>query len=122
MQLPDVSGYELDNALELLKSVGIIDISVTLTAPPRRRDAGYNGSTGLIIHSATLTGSFFDLKTGIAGEILQKFSNYRMRLAIIGDFANVRSKALRDFIRESNTRGTINFVETAEEALSRLEK
>ncbi len=85
-------------------------------------DAGYNGSTGLIIHSATLTGSFFDLKTGIAGEILQKFSNYRMRLAIIGDFANVRSKALRDFIRESNTRGTINFVEPAEEALSRLEK
>ena len=85
-------------------------------------DAGYNGSTGLIIHSATLTGSFFDLKTGIAGEILQKFSNYRMRLAIIGDFANVRSKALRDFIRESNTRGTINFVGTAEEAMTRLDR
>ncbi len=85
-------------------------------------DAGSNGSTGLIIHVATLTGDFFDLKTGIAGEILQKFSNYRMRLAIIGDFTEVKSKALRDFIRESNTRGTINFVGTTDEALNRLDK
>ena len=85
-------------------------------------DAGYNGSTGLIVHSGTLSSDFFDLKTGLAGEILQKFSNYRMRLAIIGDFSDVKSKALRDFIRESNTRGTINFVATAEEAIARLNR
>lgn len=85
-------------------------------------DAGYNGSTGLIIHSGTLSDRFFDLKTGLAGEILQKFSNYRMRLAIIGDFTKTDSKALRDFIRESNTRGTINFVGSAEEAFARLNK
>ena len=85
-------------------------------------DAGYNGSTGLIVHSGTLSKEFFDLKTGLAGEILQKFSNYRMRLAIIGDFTDVKSKALRDFIRESNTRGTINFVATSEEAIARLNK
>lgn len=85
-------------------------------------DTGYNGCTGLIIHSATLCRDFFDLKTGLAGEILQKFSNYRMKLAIIGDFTEVKSKALRDFIRESNTRGTINFVGTAEEAMTRLDR
>jgi len=85
-------------------------------------DAGYNGSTGLIIHSATLSSDFFDLRTGLAGEILQKFSNYRMKLAIIGDFTEVKSKALRDFIRESNTLGTINFVGTAEEAIARLDR
>ena len=85
-------------------------------------DAGYNGSTGLIIHSATLSSDFFDLRTGLAGEILQKFSNYRMKFAIIGDFTEVKSKALRDFIRESNTLGTINFVGTAEEAIARLDR
>ena len=85
-------------------------------------DAGYNGSTGIVVHSATLSRDFFDLKTGLAGEILQKFSNYRMKLAIIGDFTEVKSKALRDFIRESNTRGTINFVGTAEEAIARLDR
>ncbi len=83
-------------------------------------DAGYNGSTGMIVHSATLSRDFFDLKTGLAGDILQKFSNYRMRLAIIGDFTEVKSKALRDFIRESNTRRTINFVNSLEEALERM--
>jgi hypothetical protein len=62
-------------------------------------DAGYNGNTGIIVHSATLSSDFFDLRTGLAGKILQKFSNYRMKLAIIGDFKELKSKALRDFIR-----------------------
>lgn len=85
-------------------------------------DAGYNGSTGLIIHAGTLSAGFFDLKTRLAGDILQKFSNYRMRLAIIGDFPEVKSKSLRDFIRESNSRGTINFVSSYEEAILRLNR
>lgn len=84
-------------------------------------DASYKGSTGVIIHSATLGNDFFDLKTGLAGEILQKFSNYRMRLAIIGDFTNIKSKALRDFIRESNTRRTVNFLGSLREAMERLD-
>lgn len=85
-------------------------------------DAGYNGSTGLILHSSTLSKDFFDLRTGLAGEILQKFSNYRMKLAIIGDFADIKSKSLRDFIRESNTRGTINFVASPAEAIEKLNR
>lgn len=85
-------------------------------------DAGYNGSTGLIIYAVNLNKDFLDLKTRIAGEILQKFSNYRMKLAIIGDFSDVRSKSLRDFIRESNTTGMINFVSSLDEAISRLDK
>ena len=85
-------------------------------------DAGYNGCSGLIIHKSTLCPDFFDLKTGFAGEILQKFSNYRMKLAIIGDFSEVKSKSLRDFIRESNKRGTINFVDSIEAGISILDK
>jgi sugar phosphate isomerase/epimerase len=85
-------------------------------------EAGYNGCTGLIIHANTLNRDFFDLKTKLAGEILQKFSNYRMKLAIIGDFSDVKSKSLRDFIRESNNMGTIYFVGSMEEAMVRLNK
>jgi hypothetical protein len=78
------------------------------------------GSDSMIIHAYSLHPDFFDLKTKVAGEILQKFSNYRMRLAIIGDFTKFKSKSLKDFIRESNRTGIINFVDNLDEALSRL--
>jgi len=51
---------------------------------------------------------FFDLRTGVAGEVLRKFSNYRFRLAVIGDFTAHSSKSLRDFLYESN-RGRLIF-------------
>ena len=56
----------------------------------------------------------------MAGEILQKFSNYRMRLVIVGDFSALESKSLRDFIYESNKGKLVGFVSTAEEALHKL--
>lgn len=86
-------------------------------------DAGYTYTIeGMIVHQGSLPPEFFDLKTGIAGEILQKFSNYRMRLCIIGDFSGIKSKSLRDFIRESNKRRIISFVSGIDEALRILEK
>lgn len=85
-------------------------------------EAGYNQSSSLVIHEENLPDGFFDLKTKIAGEILQKFSNYRMKLAIIGKFTDIQSKSLKDFIRESNRTGTIVFVESIEEAISRINK
>lgn len=85
-------------------------------------DAGYHDSGRIIIHEKSLHSDFFDLKTGLAGDILQKFSNYRLKLAIVGDFAEVRSISLRDFIKESNRGRTVNFVNSFEEALDRLTK
>jgi hypothetical protein len=41
----------------------------------------------IIIHERNLHADFFNLKTGLAGDILQKFSNYKVKLAIIGDFS-----------------------------------
>ncbi|KOT37650.1 alpha/beta hydrolase [Streptomyces caelestis] len=50
---------------------------------------------------------FFALRSGVAGDVVQKFVNYRIRLVIVGDIASrvAGSDALRDFVRESN-RGT----------------
>ncbi|MBO6200284.1 MAG: DUF4180 domain-containing protein [Chryseobacterium sp.] len=78
----------------------------------------YQGFDKLVISEKNLTSEFFDLKNKLAGDILQKFSNYRMRLAIIGDFKKYESQSLRDFILESNEGRQINFVETLSEALT----
>lgn len=56
----------------------------------------------------------------MAGEILQKFSTYQVRLAIIGDFSKYTSKSLTDFIYESNKGKHINFVNSTTEALKIL--
>jgi hypothetical protein len=73
-----------------------------------------------IIYEKNLSSDFFNLSSGVAGEVLQKFSNYRIRLAIIGDFSKYKSKNLNDFFRESNKTGNILFLKTLEEALVRL--
>jgi len=74
-------------------------------------------SRNILIHKENIIAEFFDLKTKIAGEILQKASNYRVRLGIVGDFKDIKSKSLRDFIYESNKTEEILFKETAEEVL-----
>ncbi|MFZ5352397.1 MAG: DUF4180 domain-containing protein [Bacillota bacterium] len=73
-----------------------------------------------VLKKVFLTDDFFELRTGIAGEMLQKVINYRRRLVIIGDFHNISSKALRDFIYESNKAGKIIFHEDMQQAVSLL--
>ncbi|HWL00673.1 MAG TPA: DUF4180 domain-containing protein [Parapedobacter sp.] len=80
----------------------------------------YRGFDKVILYQENVSPDFFDLKTGMAGEILQKFSNYRVRLAIVGDFSGYTSNALRDFIRESNTGKLVNFLSSKEEAVNSL--
>ena len=70
----------------------------------------------ILLHRKNITEQFFDLSTGIAGEILQKFSTYHKRLAIIGDFSDIASGAFTGFVRESNTTKQILFVHSIEEA------
>lgn len=80
----------------------------------------YQDFDKIILHAKNISSTFFDLKTGIAGEILQKFSTYRVRLAIVGDFNLYPSKSLKDFIYESNMLKQINFVQTTPEAINAL--
>ena len=77
----------------------------------------YQGFDKLIIHEENMISDFFELKNKIAGNILQKFSQYSMPLAIIGDFEKYESKSLNDFIFESNKGNQINFVTTIEDGL-----
>jgi len=83
-------------------------------------DAVSENCNRIIIREKNLNPHFFRLQTGLAGEILQKFSNYNFKLAIIGEFDKYKSKNLQDFIRESNKGNMIFFVSSYDEALSKL--
>lgn len=74
----------------------------------------------VILHEENITPDFFDLKTGLAGEILQKFTNYRVKLAIVGDFSKYKSNSLQQFIAESNKGRQVNFVPSIAEAFNWL--
>lgn len=104
-----------------VQSNGIV-INNTADALDMIGNARYQGAGSIILAVGQLHPNFFDLKTGIAGDILQKFSTYDTRLAIVGDFSVFTSKALRDFIYESNKGGRVNFVATIADARERLSR
>ena len=58
----------------------------------------------LAVPVSRLDPSFFDLRSGLAGTVLQKFVNYRMHLAVLGDITayTTKSTAFRDLVVESN--------------------
>ncbi|MFA6201371.1 MAG: DUF4180 domain-containing protein [Bacteroidales bacterium] len=74
-------------------------------------------SRNIILHKENIIPELFDLKTKIAGDILQKASNYRIRIGIVGDYKNIKSKSLRDFIYESNKTKEILFKENIEDII-----
>ena len=80
----------------------------------------YSGFDKVILPASCLSDDFFDLRTKMAGEILQKFSNYRVRLAIVGDFSHYTGKSIRDFMFESNNGKQVNFLNTIDQALDAL--
>lgn len=96
----DIVISEVQDALDLMASVNYL-----------------NEAYKLIIDKSNITEEFFDLKTRLAGEILQKYVNYQVKLAIIGDFDGYSSKSLKDFIYECNNGKHVFFVKTKEEAL-----
>jgi hypothetical protein len=85
-------------------------------------DCSANNCNTIIIRKQNFHPDFFRLHTGLAGEILQKFSTYDFRLAVVGDFSEYKSEKLKDFIRESNKGNRIFFLSDLEGALKELQK
>ncbi len=79
-----------------------------------------SGCERIIINKDCITEDFFKLSTRVAGEILQKFINYQVKLAIVGDFSGYTSKPLKDFIYECNNGKDIFFVDSIDAAVERL--
>ena len=74
----------------------------------------------IIMNKSAVTEEFFDLSTGIAGEVAQKLVNYGYRIAIVGDFSVYDSKSLHDSIFESNNGKNLYFAADEDEAVERL--
>ncbi|MBC7769408.1 MAG: DUF4180 domain-containing protein [Phycisphaerales bacterium] len=74
------------------------------------------------IPAERLSQDFFRLSTKKAGEFIQKFVNYRLRLAILGDISThvQSSEPLAAFVAESNRGKSIWFVRDSHELHARL--
>jgi hypothetical protein len=66
---------------------------------------------------------FFELRSGLAGAITQKFVNYRMKLAVVGDISEqvAQSTSLADWVRESNRGRELWFVPDLDALTDRLQ-
>lgn len=71
-------------------------------------------ATVAVLPLARLSADFLNLKTRLAGEVIQKFVNYQVLLVILGDTsaAAAESTALRDFIYESNRGKSVWFLDS----------
>ncbi|MFI1885087.1 DUF4180 domain-containing protein [Streptomyces jumonjinensis] len=85
-------------------------------------DAMYQDARWVVIPAGRFDEGFFRLRTRIAGEIIQKFVNYRVGIAVIGDISRHTedSSALRDFVRECNRGRQTWFLADTEEFHERL--
>ncbi len=78
------------------------------------------GCDKILIDKSNIIEDFFELRTRLAGEILQKYTNYNIKLAIVGDFDVYDSKSLKDFIYESNQGKRVFFLKDQQAALKAL--
>lgn len=66
---------------------------------------GENETHFLIIHAAALSGDFFKLRTGVAGRMLQKLINYRVKIALVLTDAQVIKGKFAEMLAESHRGG-----------------
>jgi hypothetical protein len=71
---------------------------------------------GLILTEDDLAPEFFDLRTGFAGEALQKFVNYRVRVAIVVTEPKSHGERFAELAREHSTHPMVRFVATEDAA------
>lgn len=80
------------------------------------------GIKKIILYKESINPDFFKLYTGLAGEILQKYANYQVKLAIVGDFSDIKSENFQAFIRESNRGKSLFFCADSEIAIQSLSR
>jgi PadR family transcriptional regulator AphA len=87
----------------------IVECDPTVVCLAGERDAldlvaacGENRTDRLLIHAGNLTEDFYNLKTGVAGEILLKFTNYWIRVAAVLTPELAEEGRFGEMVRESN--------------------
>ena len=82
---------------------------------------GENKTDRLLDHVASLPVRFFDLKSGEAGEMLQKLRNYRVGLAVVGGLAEAAaSQRFSEMMIEENRQRWFHMFATSDAAVGWL--
>jgi Domain of unknown function (DUF4180) len=86
-------------------------------------DVIHHGAEMILVPVERLDDGFFQLRTGVAGEIIQKFMNYRLRVVILGNISRHvdGSPTFRSFVYESNRGAHVWFMPNVDELNQRLE-
>jgi hypothetical protein len=79
------------------------------------------GADGLILTEKDLAPEFFDLRTGLAGELFQKFINYQIRVAIVLTDTEAFGERFSELAYEHRSHGMLRIVHSADEAKAWLE-
>jgi hypothetical protein len=74
------------------------------------------GSAGLILTEHDLAREFFDLHSGLAGELFQKFINYRLRVAIVLPDPGAYGERFGELAYEHASHSLVRFVCSRDEA------
>jgi hypothetical protein len=67
---------------------------------------------GLLLDESQLGPDFFDLRTGLAGEVFQKFTNYRVRLALVVADPDAYCPRFAELAREHRAHNAVRIVGT----------
>ena len=104
--------------------VEVISAEIVINTPQDALElmvaAGEYDAQRIIIREQHLHADFFELRTGLAGEIAQKSVNYRFKLAVVGSFEKYQSNSLQAFILECNRGNLLFFVADIESAITKL--
>lgn len=74
------------------------------------------GAAGLILTEADLAPAFFELRSGLAGELFQKFINYKVRVALVLPDPAAYGERFNELAYEHASHGMIRFVRSLAEA------
>ncbi|WNG34876.1 DUF4180 domain-containing protein [Archangium violaceum] len=74
------------------------------------------GAEGILFTEEDLAPEFFNLRSGLAGEFLQKFVNYRLRVAIVVPHPEVHGERFKELAYEHRSHPLVRFVPSRAEA------
>jgi hypothetical protein len=79
------------------------------------------GAKGLILTESDLAPEFFDLRSGLAGELFQKFTNYKVRVAIVLPDPKGYGERFSELAYEHRSHRMIRVVRSKDEAMAWLD-
>lgn len=76
----------------------------------------YHNASLILLDQDNLSDEFFNLRSGLAGEAMQKFANYKVQVAVLLPPDAVHNERFRELMYEMNQSNHFRFYDNREEA------